>query len=152
MLLSSIVQKQRKEALLWTAILIVFAAFLTMYALHVQTLMLPNDLRKSWLGFSGWAFILDTANYSPILAITPRWLDAILVPLILSGFVRWCRIEYVQLPLVVGTYIVAFLVMGNPDNTYWGSMYTPLLPLGIIYTPGSTKKLALAAVGRTDQG
>jgi hypothetical protein len=37
--------------------------------------------------------------------------------------------------LTVFAYICAFSIAGRPDNYYWGLMYAPLLPVGLINVP-----------------
>lgn len=40
------------------------------------------------------------------------------------------------------------MIVGNPDNIYWGMIYALLLPLGLLFTPIALRDLWRAAFRR----
>lgn len=137
-------QRRRKEALLLGAAMLLYAGLLIAHTTQVNALLRPDDIAKDWWGLPGWSHVLETARFSAFLLITPRWLDALLLPLILIGLWGWPHEGGIYLGSVVTAYLCVFSVLGNPDNAYWGAMYTSLLPIGLLYAPASVWELARA--------
>jgi hypothetical protein len=146
MLLLAYKQDRRKEAICW---LIGIAAFFLYLFIHAKTVSgFLNDTDQAnapWIRFGGWSFVLLTTKWTLPTFFTPLWIDAILLPVILIG-VTGCRGDLgKRLALSIGIYVFAFAVAGRDDNYYWGLMYAPLLPLGLIYAPPALVDLCKAA-------
>jgi len=133
----SLYNGRRKAALLLGIVMTLYIGLLAAHTVHVNSLLRPDDVGKGWWGFPGWSHVLETANFSVFLLLTPQWLDALLLPLILLGLWGWPHEEGLSLPTVVTAYLCLFAVVGNPNNAYWGAMYTSLLPIGLLYAPAS---------------
>jgi hypothetical protein len=53
----------------------------------------------------------------------------------LLGLAGWSGAVGSRVGLTVGMYVAAFLFAGRPIHAYWGLMYAPLLPLGLVWAP-----------------
>jgi hypothetical protein len=124
----------RREALGWLAGLLVFALALGAHAVAVGAVVTATDpASPSWLSLGGLGFVLQTASWNLILSASPDWLAAILVPLALLGLAMRRDALGQRLALTVIGYMLAFLVVGRANNSYWGLMIAPLWPLGLYF-------------------
>ena len=120
-----------RETAAWALALALFAAALAWHAHIVDALVLPTDRAGAgWLKLSGWPFVLHAAQWNAVLAATPAWLTALAVPAALAGAANWTTSLGRRLASVLVAYVLAFAVIGRPENFYWGLMFAPLLPLG----------------------
>lgn len=120
-----------REAAAWALALALFAAALAWHAAMVDALVLPTDhAGAGWLKLSGWPFVLHAAQWNAVLAAAPAWLTALTVPAALAGAASWTTPLGRRLAAVLVAYVLAFAVVGRPENFYWGLMFAPLLPLG----------------------
>lgn len=131
----ALAEQQRKEAAAWFAGFAIFTAALMLHAATVNGLVTPADrLSASWVRFGGWPFVMQASEWALLGPLFPRWLVPALVPLALFGFTAWRGALGRRLALTVGGYVVGFLCFGRADNSYWGLMIAPLLPLGLLAT------------------
>lgn len=142
-------ERRWREAAGWAAGGVVF---LGLYAAHLglaQGLYRPGDLVSSgWVAFGGPRFVLETAHRSLALNLAPPVVVAAAVALGLAGLVGARNPIAARCALIVGGYMAAFLVVGRPDNGYWGLLYAPLLPLGWVAAPLAVRDLVRSARGR----
>jgi hypothetical protein len=142
MLLAAAWEGRRREAVVWTLGLAGFAVYLFLHAARVWSLQEEIDRAgASWLGLGGWPFVLATARWNAYLADAPAWVAAVSVPLALLGLVTWHGPHGTRAALTVGAYVSLFLLLGRPDNHYWGLLYGPLLPLGLVGVPAAIQRL-----------
>jgi hypothetical protein len=128
----ALVEHRPREAAAWAAALGLFAAALAWHAHMVDALVLPGDhAGAGWLKLSGWPFVLHAAQWNAVLAASPAWLTALVVPLALAGAATWDGPLGRRLAAVLVAYALAFAVVGRPENFYWGLLFTPILPLGL---------------------
>ena len=73
-------------------------------------------------------------------------IDVVLLPLILIGLIGWRGKVGTRVGLTVGIYVLAFMIVGRGDNNYWGLMFAPLLPLGLLLAPRSLADLLHSTV------
>jgi hypothetical protein len=126
-------ERRLQEAVAWFAGFVVFAIALTAHAAIVDGLVTASDpISPGWLSFGGWNFVLETAKWNLLLLVGGSWLTAILVPLALLGLTALREPLDLRLSLTVVGYIVGFLFVGRANNSYWGLIVAPLLPLGLI--------------------
>jgi hypothetical protein len=124
-------ERRWREAAAWTGALALFAAALALHARMVDALVLPSDhAGAGWLKLSGWPFVLHAAQWNAVLAAAPAWLTVLVVPAALAGAGAWTTPLGRRLAAVLAAYVLAFAVIGRPENFYWGLMFAPLLPLG----------------------
>jgi hypothetical protein len=135
MTVSSLLERNKHEALAWVAGII---AFFGMYFVHF--LALRNFLTGAplldfghWLDLNGWAFVLATFHVHPFLLLLPSWVTSMIVPFALLGFLGWYDSTGIRVRLTIITYIFVFLFIGKKFNAYWGLVYCNLLPLGLLY-------------------
>jgi hypothetical protein len=120
-----------REAAAWGLALVLFAAALAVHASMVDALVLPSDhAGAGWLKLSGWPFVLHASQWNAVLAVSPAWLTALAVPAALAGAANWTTSLGRRLATVLVSYVLAFAVVGRPENFYWGLVFAPLLPLG----------------------
>jgi hypothetical protein len=120
-----------REVAAWVLALALFAAALAWHASMVDALVLPTDHASAgWLKLSGWPFVLHAAQWNAVLAVAPAWLTALAVPAALAGAANWTTSLGRRLAAVLVAYVLAFAVVGRPENFYWGLVFAPLLPLG----------------------
>jgi hypothetical protein len=129
MALMALVERRPKEALLWLAAVGLCLLALLGHALIVLRHTLPGDPGMAWVRLGGWGFVLATDRWNAIVALKP-WLAAALLPPALAGALAWGGPAGRRLWFTLLGYAAGFLVVGRPENTYWGLMIAPLLPLG----------------------
>ena len=135
---------QQKELFGWLGILAFGVAMLLAHLSFANGYVLPTDpVSPSWVRGGGWPFVLLTAQWNQ--AICPDWLVAITVPLALLGLGNWRSQTGTRIAATVGGYVAAFLAIGRGDNTYWGLIYTPLLPIGLLFAGRALMDLWRAA-------
>ena len=135
---------QRRESFVWLAIIAFCAAMLLVHWQIASGYVLPTDPSSpTWVRTSGWSFVLLTAQWNQ--AICPSWLVGVTMPLALLGLGGWSSQTGTRVAATVGAYVAAFMVIGRPDNTYWGLIYTPLLPVGLLFAGRALADLLGAA-------
>ena len=136
----------QREARGWVA---AAALVLVMLALHwtmVARIALPGDVTSpGWLALGGWRFDLALARQSSLLMILPAWVAALLVPLALLGWFAKADGYAARTAALLGLWLSVFLLMGRPDNAYWGFLFAPILPIGLAFAPPALADLLRAA-------
>jgi hypothetical protein len=135
-------QRRRGDVLLWLAGLGLYGLFFSLHALEVARHLTPADrVPGSWMQFGGAGFILQTCRMNVFLLHQPVWVAAIYLPLSLLGLAGWRNEVGLRALLTAGAYVAAFAIVGQPFNDYWGLMYAPLLPLGLVRAPAAVSDL-----------
>ncbi|MGZ3273407.1 MAG: hypothetical protein ACXU82_12855 [Caulobacteraceae bacterium] len=129
MALMALVERRPKEALLWLGAIGLCLLVLFAHAVAVLRHTLPTDPGMAWVRLGGWPFLLAANRWNAIVALTP-WLAALLPPAALAGALAWAGPIGRRLGFILLGYAAGFLVVGRPEDTYWGLMIAPLLPLG----------------------
>ena len=131
MLVLALLGRRPREAAAWALTLALFAAALGLHAHMVDSLIIPSDhYGAGWVKLSGWPFVLHAAQWNAVLAVGPAWLTVLAVPVALAGAASWTSPLGRRLAAVLVAYVLAFAVVGRPENFYWGLLFVPLLPLG----------------------
>ena len=143
-------ERRWAQSLAWLCgILLAAAAF----AAHVHVaagLYRPGDIvSPSWLGFGGWDFAIATAKWNVLLHALPYPLIALALCLGVIGLAGDDDGRARRAAVIVAGYLAGFLVVGRPDNYYWGVLYTPLLPLGFLLAPAALADLWRNGMART---
>lgn len=143
MMTISYIEGQRREALIWFIGILVFSGELFLHWSIVSTMITESDLstQGGWIVFSGWPFVLHTAQMNAYLFLAPPWLTAIILPLSVLGLAGWRDALGLRVFCTVGIYVLSFLIVGRPENKYWGLMYAFFMPLGLLYAPYALKDL-----------
>jgi len=131
------------EATAWTAGIIAFFAFFAWHVGQVKAQLAGMELAAAggsglsqWLRFGGLDFVLLTTRMNSLLFAAPTWLLWGYVLLALVGLSR-SRDESSQIACLAALlYLLAFAIVGRPENFYWGLLPAPLLAWGAV--PGLT--------------
>jgi hypothetical protein len=146
-------ERRWREACGWGAAMAVFAVLFGLHLRAAAGLHAPTDaVSPGWLGLGGVAFILQMARSNVLLLLAPTVVIAAAVGVALVGFGGVRNAVGQRAALIVGGYMASFLVLGRPDNTYWGLLYAPVLPLGVVLAPPALRDLWRRAVPRFRSG
>lgn len=127
---------KRREMFAWVGATAVFAvAFVTHAVLVHSQVGAADPASPGWVRFGGWPFILDIVRGSSFLGVMPVWVAAAGVPLALLGWCSRCTPFANRVVVTIGTFMCAFMVIGRPENVYWGFLFVLLLIPGVALTP-----------------
>jgi hypothetical protein len=126
------------EAAAWAAGVALFFAFFAWHVGQVKAQLAGLEVAAAggtglsqWLRFGGLDFLLLTTRMNSLLFAAPSWLLWLYILLTLVGLSR-SRYESSQLACLTAlAYLVAFAIIGRPENFYWGLMPAPFLAWGI---------------------
>jgi hypothetical protein len=142
-------ERRWREVLLWSCATCVFAVLTAFHLWLAARQELPGDLTsQGWMVMGGWPFVVETACRNALLYFfVPEWASSLLVALALFGFAcangAWGR----RVASVIFAFAGMFWFAGRPDNAYWGFLYTPLMPLGLVFALcAASKGVRTAAV------
>lgn len=143
-------QRRRGEVLGWVLGIAGFAVFLGIHAWMVSRQLTPADVRfgPGWLHMIGWPFVIKTARANVMLLVLPSWVAGLVLPFVLLGLAGWSSPAGTRVALTVGVYVAAFLFVGRLYHSYWGVMYSSLLPLGLVFAPRALGDLLRAVRSR----
>ncbi|NBC47842.1 MAG: hypothetical protein GVY22_07610 [Gammaproteobacteria bacterium] len=142
----ALLEGQRREALGWVAAMLAFALYLAAHAWQVAEHVGTDALESSgWLVLGGWEFVLQTAQWNVVVLMAGPWLAAVAMPLVLLGSGAWVDPLGHRLGLTVVGYTLAFMIIGRPDNDYWGILCAPLIALSLAFAPAGLRGLWQAA-------
>jgi hypothetical protein len=140
-------ERRWRELAAWAA---ACAVFLVLFAIHLHAAAgapQPGDATSpGWLGLGGVPYVLGLARLNLALIVAPTAIVALAVGLSLIGLLGSRNPIAARAALIVGGYMTAFLVLGRGDNNYWGALYAPILPLGIVLSPPALRDLARKAL------
>lgn len=131
----SLYGRRRDEIVLW---LIGFIGYAIHFSLHAwsaaaRTIGAPPMPYSQWLQCLGIGFVLDTVRMNLFLFPLPTALVAIYLAMaILGSAARMGRGRGLLLGVLMA-YTVAFSIVGQPFNDYWGLLVAPLLPIGFAW-------------------
>jgi hypothetical protein len=133
----AIAERRRGEAIASIVALLVYAAFYGWHWVQLTAQLTPADhAAVGWLQLGGLSFVLRTAAFNGVLLAAPYWLAALVLVLGIAGALALPRAA-----LTIGLFLLLFLVVGRPENDYWGAIYAPLVALGLAWSPGALRTL-----------
>lgn len=128
----------------WMVILALYAAYFSWHAgMAMAQLGDAERTGPGWLAFGGADFVLASARFNGVFLLLPAWATALALPLALVGLAGWRRGGRAFTTAVA--FVLLFCVVGRPMNDYWGSLYTPLLMLGLPFAAPALADLTRAA-------
>jgi hypothetical protein len=134
MLVLAVLERRRREQLIWALGLLAFGAF---YAVHFWQFHHMHGQAgppsPGWLRLGGWPFVIDAFWGSSLLTVFPHTVAAILVPLGLLGWLSRSGALADRVGAILVAYVVLFCVAGRPDNFYWGMLVEALLLPGVAF-------------------
>jgi hypothetical protein len=138
----SLHERRLKEFLGWLTAIAAFAiVFVTHLSLASRYHQAGDLVSRSWLSFGGWDFAIATAKWNIFLHFLPYPLIALALCLSVIGLAGAIDARARRAAVIVAGYLAAFLVVGRPENYYWGILYAPLLPAGFILAPAAIRDL-----------
>lgn len=140
-------QGRRRELMFWTVGLLVWLAFFGLHCWQVRQLISPDARahRHGWIQFGGAGFVISTAQMNAYLLLLPQWVTAIYLVAALVGMAGWNTSLGMRIGLSTCLFVLAFAVVGQSFNQYWGSLIAPLLCFGVVRFPASVRDLCRAA-------
>jgi hypothetical protein len=148
----AVLGRRRGEWIGWIVGLALFAGLLIFHIIEVQQRQSAADtLGKlgDWLAAGGFRLFLATARMNPLLIDVPGWKLALVTSAALLGLAGWSTPQGRRVALAVFLYVIAYTIVGNPYNHYWGMIYATLLPYGLGRAPFALRDLFVAARFRT---
>jgi hypothetical protein len=137
----------------WAAVVAVFAGAFALHASYVMAATTSTDLASvGWNSFEGWPFFVVAMHGATGLRILPQWGGVIAVPLVMLGWASWRSDTGAFGFLLFAGYALVFMVLGRPDNWYWGLLISPLFLLGLTFLPQAIVDLVAAIRGTTVSG
>ena len=144
------IERRRAEAISFAAALIVAVGALAWHAHDVGALVTPQDSSSpGWLSLGGVSFVRATEYWILIVPLVGSWATAAIAPLALMGAGSWKGATGIRLLSVLVGYLCAFLLVGRPDNAYWGFLIAPLLAVGLSLAPLALYDLIRRGILRT---
>lgn len=141
---------KRREAGAWAIAGVLVLVMLALHWSQVARIVLPSDVTSpGWLARGGWRFDLTLARQCSLLMALPAWAAAVAAPLALFGWASWRGGYAKRAAGLLGLWMATFLLMGRPDNAYWGFLFAPILPIGLAFAPAALRDLARAAAPRS---
>ena len=136
MLAMALYHRRRNESLVWACAILTIGATLAMHATDVAQVRLDSDQHSpGWASAGGWPFILRMMKETTVMGLLPEWSGAVLIPLSLLGWAAWRHPIAERVLFYLCGMIVAFMIIGRPNNVYWGILLAPLLPIGLLFIP-----------------
>lgn len=146
MALFALRQKRWTELAAWAGATGLFAVA---YAAHLRVaaaLYQPGDIiSASWLGFGGWNFAFATAKWNILLHPLPYSGIAFAICMGVLGLAGARDHRAQRAAVLVSGYVISLMIVGRPDNYYWGILYAPLLPLGWVLAWDAMPELVRSA-------
>jgi hypothetical protein len=135
-----------KEGAAWTGLAVAFLALLSWHLAIVAAQVLPSDpLSPSWLKFRGLSGWLSNVVLSSNLRYLPHWIAGPAIILMVFGWAGWKSPAGTFGTLLYLGYGLAFMIVGRPDNYYWGAIVAPAMFIGLAFAPGALSSLIRAA-------
>ncbi len=129
-------ERRRWEALAFAAALAVALVALAVHAQTLAALVRPDDIGSpGWIRFGGWNFVLATTKWNLIAIAAGKWIAVILAPLSLLGAVRFKTGFGLRLAAILFGYAAGFMIIGRPENDYWGLVTVPIGAVGLAIAP-----------------
>lgn len=137
----ALIGRARKEAWAWGTAVLACVAVLAGHVVAVAHYTGAGDPESpGWWTTGGWAFAMRTV-YNTTL-ITPYEATAVLIPFALLGWLSMRDPIGLRVAGLSAGFLVAFTVLGRPENYYWGYVYSTPLLIGLAYAPAALIALA----------
>jgi hypothetical protein len=133
----AIYKRRWGQAAAWILGIAAFCGFFAWHVGQVEAQLAGTDVAASagisqWLRFGGLDFVLLTTRMNSLLFAAPGWLVWLYILIALIGLSR-SKLEASQTACLAALmYLLAFAIVGRPENFYWGLMPAPLLAWGAV--------------------
>jgi hypothetical protein len=142
-------ERRPRESLVWCLGLAAWAVFYALHCWKVSFLIASaaEAHRQSWIQFGGLPFVIAVAQMNSCLVLLPVWVTVIFFSLAMLGLGGWKSAWGSRIALSACLYVVAFSIVGQDFNRYWGLMISPLFCYGAVRAPAAVADLWQAAFG-----
>jgi len=147
-----------KEAAAWSGGIALFFVFLYWHSRQVAAQLTAEELSSAaggivnWLRFGGLDFVLLCTRLNAFFFAAPGPLLFLYLLFSLLGL-ACIRDERLLLQgFVAASYLAGFSFIGMSVNFYWGLLFAPLLPAGIVAAPAVLSTLWQRASGQAPSG
>ena len=140
-------ERRPKELAAWIVGVVAWGLFFGYHCWRVGPLI-SADARahpEGWIQLGGLPFVISTVQVTAYLLLLPQWITALYFVAAMLGFAGWHTPWGQRVGLTACLFLVAFAVVGQEFNQYWGSLFAPLLCFGVVRFPASIRDLWKAA-------
>lgn len=140
--------QRTREVGVWIAGAVLYGVFFAMHTAHVWAERRPGDLAAplSWFNMGGLPYLLEMLEQNnSVLLATPHIVTALVVALLVASL--WASSVPMQLRATVAVYLIAFAIVGQSYNDYWGFVTAPSYAMALAYGIDGIQKLADASRG-----
>jgi len=143
----ALVHRRWRELTAWLVGGVVYAVYYGLHLSQIWAHRLPTDLpgEGSWVAWGGLSFVLTTVQWNGLLLLAPWSAVAAALALIVAGVLAARTPAHVR--LAAATYLVLFLVVGQPFDRYWGLLVWPTWALACGYGAAAVAAAVRAVVG-----
>jgi len=138
-----------KEGAAWSGLTLLFLALFGVHLHLIAQQVLPSDPSgQGWLylrGLSGW---VSNVALSSNLRFLPSWLAGPVVIVAMLGWAAWRSPAGLFGLLFFLGFGLIFMIVGRPDNFYWGMLVSPAMFIGAAFAPMGLAALIAAAASR----
>lgn len=149
MLGAALVERQRREALAWSAILLLFVAILSLHARAIAMVAGPLDMgAAAWGGWHGPALFASGMARSTALTLLPWWLGAPLAMLALVGWAAAPGALGARTAAVFGAFALLIAAFARTDSFHWVLVVAPAYLVGTAFLPDALRDLTRTLLDR----
>ncbi len=140
-------ERRGRELTLWSAGLAAYVVFFGVHVSNVLPRISPDDTAHAagWIRFGGAGFLISTVQMNAYLMLLPQWVTAVYLGCTLLGCWGWRSPAGTRIGLTIVAYALAFSIVGNDFNQYWGSMISPICCLAASCGPRTLVQLVQGA-------
>lgn len=148
----ALIERCRREALGWAAVLGLFAAYLFWHAGQVAAVVRPGDLASpGWQSFLGIRFALAAFSAVSSATVLPKALAFVVVLLSIFGWASVRTGWALRVTLMMIGYGAMLAMFARADTFYWALLIAPLSLVGIAFVPRAVAVLVRSARGVAQQ-
>lgn len=125
--------QRRRETISWAAGIGLWIVYVLFHAWNVQAAMPAHAEahQQGWIQFGGLAFVLGTVRMNAWLIVLPPWATACYWVPAMLGLAGWMLSPFGRrIACVAGVYTVAYAMVGQSFNLYWGCVVSCVWCLG----------------------
>jgi hypothetical protein len=141
----AVVHRTWREAGAWALAVGVFAIAVWLHAGQVALVTTAADpASPGWMTLGGWPAFIRAMTETSALRVLPGWASAAAVIVSMLGWISWRSRTGLFGTLMFAGYALIFVVLGRPENFYWGLIISPLLLIGVAFIPQAFADLRAA--------
>ena len=139
--------RRRGELSAW---IVGLAGWTLFYGLHCwqATQFITHEAaahQQGWIQFGGLPFVIALTQVNLYLLFLPQWVAALYFVAAMLGLAGWHTELGQRVGISVCLFVLAFALVGQEFNQYWGLMIAPLFCFGAVRFPASVRDLWRAA-------